>query len=225
MSAPDLEFVYVGDPMCSWCWGFQPVVDALGDRFEIPIRIVVGGLRPGPAAGVMDDALRRTLASHWHHVAEASGQPFDETPLGWEGWRYDTELPAIATVTMRQLDPKAALEFFTRLQRAFYAEATDVTDPAAYPALLEDFVVDPDRFVELLGSDRMKEAAWADFRFARKMGVTGFPTLLLREGDAHHVVTHGWAPFDRLEPALTAWLESQFGEAASGLLCPIDEPC
>ncbi len=222
---PELEFVYVADPMCSWCWGFAPVVGAVGDRYEIPLQVVVGGLRPGPSAEVLDAGFRATLASHWHHVAEASGQPFDETPLGWEGWRYDTELPAIAVVTMRELEPKATLEFFGRLQRAFYAEATDITDPATYPALLDGFAVDPARFVDLLGSDGMKKRAWQDFAFARRLGITGFPTLLLREGDTHHVVTHGWQPFARLEPALTAWLESRFGEAAAGLFCPIDEPC
>ncbi len=221
----DLEFVYVADTMCSWCWGFHPVLDAIDGRYEIPIRVVVGGLRPGPSAEVLDARFRAMLASHWHHVAAASGQPFDEAPLGWEGWRYDTELPAIAVVTMRELEPKVALDFFGRLQRAFYAEATDITDPDAYPALLESFPVDPGRFMDLLGSEEMKKRAWQDFAFARRLGITGFPTLLLREGDTHHVVTHGWQPFERLEPALTAWLESRFGEAAEGLFCPIDEPC
>ncbi len=221
----DLEFVYVADAMCSWCWGFAPVLDAIAARYEIPIRVVAGGLRPGPSSEVLDARFRATLASHWHHVAEASGQPFDEAPLSWEGWRYDTELPSIAVVTMRELEPKASLEFFAGLQRAFYAEATDITDPEAYPALLEGFPVDAGRFIELLGSEEMKKRAWQDFAFARRLGITGFPTLLLREDDTHHVVTHGWQPFERLEPALTAWLGSRFGEAAQGLLCPIDEPC
>lgn len=22
----DLEFIYVGDPLCSWCWGFSPAL-------------------------------------------------------------------------------------------------------------------------------------------------------------------------------------------------------
>ena len=42
----DLEFIYVGDPMCSWCWGFAPVLERMTEVYEIPIRVVVGGISP-----------------------------------------------------------------------------------------------------------------------------------------------------------------------------------
>ena len=29
---PDLGFIYVGDPMCSWCWGFAPALEQLERR-------------------------------------------------------------------------------------------------------------------------------------------------------------------------------------------------
>ncbi len=201
------------------------MLDRLVERYEIPLAVTVGGLRPGPSAEPLDERMARFLGSHWDHVEEASGQPFDRTPLGWEGWVYDTEPPSIAVVTMRELDAKQALPFFVRLQRAFYAEATDITDPAAYPNLLDGFAVDHERFFELLDSDDMKRRTWGDFQFARRLGVTGFPTLLLRESERYHVVTHGYQPYERLEPALTAWLETRFGEAAEGLVCQIGEPC
>ena len=38
----DLEFVYVGDPMCSWCWGFAPVLDRMQKVYDVPLRVVVG---------------------------------------------------------------------------------------------------------------------------------------------------------------------------------------
>ena len=28
------QFVYFADPMCSWCYGFAPVIAALAERFE-----------------------------------------------------------------------------------------------------------------------------------------------------------------------------------------------
>ncbi|MFQ5523922.1 MAG: DsbA family protein, partial [Acidimicrobiia bacterium] len=39
------KLIYVGDPMCSWCWGFAPEIEDLAD--EYPVEVVVGGLRPG----------------------------------------------------------------------------------------------------------------------------------------------------------------------------------
>ncbi len=222
----DLEFVYVGDPMCSWCWGFAPVLERMQAVYDLPVRLVVGGLRPGPAAGMLDDGLESLLAHHWHQVEAASGQPFDHAFLKRrDGWRYDTEFPAIAMVTMRFLDEKASLPFHTRLQRAFYADGVDITDPAEYPALLEGFAVDREEFLHRLESDEMHRRAWADFAEARSLGVAGFPTLLLFDGESHSLVTRGFAPAERLLPALSNWLLERYGDAGEGLFCEPGVTC
>lgn len=222
----DLEFVYVGDPMCSWCWGFVPVLDRMQEVYDVPIRLVVGGLRPGPGAEELDDRLAQILAHHWHQVEARSGQPFDHTFLERrDGWRYDTELPSIAVVSMRELDEAGALAFHGRLQRAFYVEGVDITDPEVYPPLLDGFDVDRDKFMELLRSDDMKQRAWRDFAEARSLQVTGFPTLLLRDGPQWGVVTRGFAPADQLLPALSDWLLEQFAEEGAGLFCEPGTVC
>jgi putative protein-disulfide isomerase len=218
----DVEFVYVGDPMCSWCWGFAPVLEAMTDHYAIPIRTVVGGLRPGPSADLLDDRMRTFLAHHWEQVAERSGQPFDHAALDRKDWVYDTELPARAVTTMREVQPDETLAFFTRLQRAFYAEVVDITALDSYPALLHDFPVDIDDFTQRLRSDQSKQAAWRDFAEARRLGITGFPSLLLRLGDEHLVVTRGYLPWDHLEPALSSWLRERYGASAiAGWFCDV----
>ncbi len=216
------EFIYVGDPMCSWCWGFAPTLDRLQERYDIPLRTVVGGLRPGAGAEQMGPALRELLLEHWSHVEEASGQPFDRAILDRDDWVYDTEPGCRAVVTMRELAPELVVGWFQRLQRAFYAEGTVISDPATLPPLLDGFAVDADKFVELFQSSRMRERTWADFSEARSMGVAGFPTLLYRDDDLLGVVTRGWAPWDQLEPALTHWLEDRYGELAGDLICDVD---
>src|SRR5690242_8930931 len=44
MAGPHL--IYFADPMCSWCWGFAPVIGAIRQRFgdALPIRLMMGGL-------------------------------------------------------------------------------------------------------------------------------------------------------------------------------------
>lgn len=220
-----LEFVYVGDPMCSWCWGFAPVLDRMQEVYDVPIRTIVGGLRPGAGAEVLDDRMERFLAHHWHQVEEASGQPFDHGFLRRrDGWRYDTEIPAVAVVTMRSLNPEATLAFNARLQRAFYAEGADITDPGAYPDLVAGFDVDGDEFARRFGSAEMRARAWEDFGEARSLGVAGFPTLLIDDGDRYRIVTRGFAPADRLLPALSDWILESY-EAAEGLFCEPGVTC
>jgi putative protein-disulfide isomerase len=222
---PNVELIYVGDPMCSWCWGFDSVLTRLDERYAFPMRTIVGGLRPGPSAEALDDRMRRYLLHHWELVSQRSGQPFDERQLDRDGWVYDTEMGARAVVTMRDMAPELTRRFFSRLQRAFYAEVVDITDPAAYPALLEEFAVDADVFMQRLVDESSKEAAWADFAEARRYGVSGFPTLLVQAGDELAIVCRGYAPYEGLEPALTAWLDERADITARGLVCELGEPC
>lgn len=200
------RLVYVGDPMCSWCWGFSPVVGVLEERTGLPVEVVVGGLRPGPAAREMDGEMKRFLAHHWEQVEERTGQPFRHDLFEeWEGWVYDTEPACRAVVTARDLDEDRALPLFTRVQEAFYVENRDVTTPGELRELAGEVGIDPDRFAERFESEEMRTGTWEDFRRARSAGVSGFPTLLLRHDGEQLVVTRGWAPLEEIVTALGEW--------------------
>ncbi len=59
------NLIYLADPMCSWCWGFSPVIAGIKQRFgdALPIRLIIGGLRPGTTKP-LDDAGKRTIREH-----------------------------------------------------------------------------------------------------------------------------------------------------------------
>ena len=221
---PKPEVIYVGDPMCSWCWGIAPVIDGIAKRSDVSVRVVVGGLRPGPAAQQLDESLRDLLLHHWDQVSAKTGQPFNPAGLDRDNWVYDTELPARAVVTMRHLAPQLALPFFGRVQRAFYADAVDVTDPDAYPPLLDGFDVDKSEFMSGLIADESRRAAWDDFAEARELGVAGFPTVLLQFNGGIQVLSRGYAGADYFDSALAHWVGGTQPAAADGA-CALDAPC
>lgn len=225
MTSPesDREFIYVGDPMCSWCWGFAPVLERLDAHYDLPVRTVVGGLRPGEHADALDDEMREFLLHHWEQVEEKSGQPFDPSVLDRDGWVYDTEPACRAVVAMRDLAPHETLRWFARLQRAFYAEGVDITDLDTVPGLLDGFDVEPAEYADHLSDPATLERTRADFSEARSYGATGFPTLLYRDGDEGFVVTAGFLPWERLEPGLTRWLEQRHGRAPRHVAHAVDD--
>lgn len=215
-----MELIYVADPMCSWCWGFSPVVERLASTTPLPLRVVVGGLRPADRALPLDGLLRSFLLREWAKVASRTGQPFDPRALERDGWVYDTMVADTAVVTMRHLAPQATLPFLSRVQRAFYAEGIDVTDPAAYAALVDPFPVDPGGFVSALASDEMRQATRDDFDEARRLGAAGFPTLLLREERWTRPVAVGYVGYEELAGRLED-LDPDAGVQA----CGPDGPC
>lgn len=172
------ELVYVADPMCSWCYGFGPQLERFLAKHPLPVRLVLGGLYVGPMAPALDDGLRRYLSETWSRVEAMSGQPFSLELLDRSGWIYDTELACRAAVAMRRLAPGHELAFFTRLQRAFYLDAVDLTDGDAYPALLADRPVEVGGFMAELSSGATRRETADDFAAAVSMGFGGFPALV-----------------------------------------------
>ena len=197
--------------MCSWCWGFAPVLDAIrakyGDR--LGFRVIVGGLRPAAQAEVLGDRLKEFLREEWTRIREVTGQPFDLAFLDREGFRYDTHPAARAIVTLRALKPGAEFDYFKRVQRAFYAENTDVTSPEQLAALAAPFGVDEVEFLGQTQSPPADLAARSDYAEAKYLGIQGFPAVVLRDGDKAGLLTYGYQPFERLDPLLEQVLSAR----------------
>jgi putative protein-disulfide isomerase len=216
----ELELVYVADPMCSWCWGFAPVIEKVEASFVMPLRIIIGGLRPGDRAEPID-RIRDYVAHHWTQVAAASGQPFDHAGLERDDWMYDTLMADTAVVTMREVAPYETRRFLDTVQRAFYSQRIDVTEAAAYRDLVLGFPVDPDEFVTQIRSAEMKAATEQDFLEAQWLGVTGFPTLLLRDGASTLPISYGYAPFETVAGRINGLIEKNHPDDAAGLVCDL----
>ena len=71
-----LRFVYFADPMCSWCYGFSPVITSIAERFEgrMDVQLVMGGLRAGNTAAMRSQD-KEYIKEAWTRVAAATGQP------------------------------------------------------------------------------------------------------------------------------------------------------
>lgn len=202
------RLIYVMDPMCSWCWGFAPVVQALihqaGAR-GVSAELVVGGLRQERIP--MDQAARERTASYWHAVHEASGQPFNFEAGLPEGLVYDTEPACRALVAARSLDVEAAWTLASQIQQAFYVEGRDVTLPPELVDLAEAAGLPRIEFAERFNAQAVRDATAADFDWARNLGIAGFPTLLAEHDGQFALLTNGFQPLDALAPLLTRWLD------------------
>ena len=149
------------------------------------------------------------ISGHWRKVGEATGQPFDFGLFERQGWIYDTEPACRAVVTMRLVNPKLALAYKERIQRAFYAENQDTTDEHVLAGLADDMGVDGERFLAELISPEARALAARDFATAGEAGIRGFPTLLAGDGEGHYLlVTNGYRPLDGLPQALEKWLDA-----------------
>ena len=208
MDEPHL--IYFADPMCSWCYGFSPVIDEIRKAFGrgLPVRTIMGGLRPGTAEA-MTAAAKREVVGHWAHVHEATGLPFDEHALDREGFVYDTDPGARAVVVARREGQELAVRYLARAQKAFYAEGRDLTSGEVLADLAEELGMDRVSFLEQWNSEEAKQETWRDYAVSQRAGVTAFPTLVggPNEAGAYGVVTRGYAPPEQVVGVLKDWIK------------------
>ena len=204
-----MNLIYLGDPMCSWCYGFAaPLDELLADpqgAAPLQLALVMGGLRPFTTEAITPERADE-LAGHWRHVAQASGQPFAQAPntaLHLPGFIYDTEPASRATVTVRSLAPKLVWRYFKAVQHAFYAEGRNVTEPGVLADVAEALGIARTDFAKAFASQEMRDATLADFRQSQAWGIRGFPTLVAEHGDHLHLVGSGFMPIDALRAALS----------------------
>jgi putative protein-disulfide isomerase len=203
------RILYFADPMCSWCWGFAPVIARIlaQARDRVPVRLVAGGLRVGTTEP-MDARAKAAVRGHWEHVQAATGQPFDFAFFARESFVYDTGPACRAAVAMRNLAPKQSLAYLEALQRGFYAEGRDVTDPAVLAAIAAPFCAGAEVFAAVYAAREVEEATAADFRLTQALGIAGFPAVVLKDEAGLVPLTVGYQPFDDLAPTLEAWLRA-----------------
>lgn len=203
------HLIYFADPMCSWCWGFAPVIQALTQTFgdALPIRVIMGGLRPG-TTDPMPERVRAEIRAHWEHVAEASGQPFDWGFFDREQFVYDTEPASRAVVVLRRHG--LGLSALHRLQQAFYAQNRDVTRTYVLADTAEELGLDAKIFRAEFEDEAARTETLRDYAISQRTGVTGFPTLIAGAGwdNQYVMVTQGFQPVGRILPALGRWLET-----------------
>lgn len=202
------EFIYFTDPMCSWCYGFAPIIRTILTQFSaIPMRIVPGGLRPHETEP-LPEQMAATIQHHWVSVQETTGQPFK---FGFfeshPAFVYNTLAPCRGIVAAGQIDPAKALPYLEQIQSRFYAQGEDPTTLQGLTQTAVDVGIPKEQFESALRDPATETALVDGMRQFQEIGAMGFPTLLLRKGDRKRLVTIGYQSFEHLEKVIGSHLE------------------
>lgn len=212
--SPQPRLLCFFDAMCSWCYGFAPVMDKIASHFgnRMEYLIFTGGLRPFNRETVSDE-MRDYLLGTWKRIEELTGQPFGGELMLDQDFVYDTEPASRAIVTMRHAQPGYDYSYYLTIQKAFYERGEDITREDVLAGYASVFGVTADRFQELFHSEAIKQAVLNDFGVAKQFGIQGFPTLILHRTDGQNpnallMVGQGYAPAEdmiqRIESGLAA---------------------
>jgi len=189
--AQENEIIYFGDPMCSWCYGFSDEIIELKDALpELKFTVVLGGLRPNGTEKITD--LADFLKEHWEEIGEMTGQKFKYDILKDKDFIYNTEPACRAVVAVRKLKPEKELAFFKAIQKSFYADNVNTTKEESFIKPANDIGISEEDFSETFNDPNIINETINDFIYAQNLGVTGFPSIVLKKGEEMFLISSGY---------------------------------
>ena len=182
--------IYVHDPMCSWCWGFEPtrrvIFEAVGEHMLT--RRMVGGLAPD-SNEPMPESMARMLQQTWHRIE----QTIPGTRFNYAFWdecspRRSTYPANRAVIAAREQGEQFDQLMTGRIQQAYYLQARNPSDNSTLIELATDIGLDSDRFADSLVSESTQRQLLEEIQAARAMGINSFPSLAVdRGGGLRHI--------------------------------------
>ncbi len=172
---------YVHDPMCSWCWGFAPVLRELSRRLPAPVEIrrLLGGLAPDTDEP-MPAALREQLQATWRRIQKR----IPGTEFNFAFWsdcapRRATYPACRAVIAARAQGPEYDTGMTEAIQRAYYTQALNPSDDDTLIRLAGELGLKIDAFAQALADPATARELQSEIDQARTLGAHSFPSLVL----------------------------------------------
>lgn len=227
MSTPVLHYIH--DPLCGWCYGASPLVQAARDI--LPVLFHGGGMMTGAQRRPITPELRQYVMAHDQRIAQASGQPFG--PAYFDGLLRDLgavldSTPPITAVLAAEQLAGAGMDMLARVQRAHYVEGRRIAEVAVLRELATGMGLDAEAFshaFQALEGPATRAHIEQSRALLASVGGKGFPTFVLELAARFTAVNIG--PYLGQPMAWRTWLTEQVAGAAavpgdSGLVCSLD---
>jgi len=183
---------YIHDPMCSWCWGYRPVWDALQLNLSdsIQVEYVAGGLAPD-SSKPMPVEQQAMIKAHWHSIAEKLGTEFNFDFWSNNTPRRSTYNSCRAAIAANKQSYQ--VQMVEAIQQAYYLRALNPSDNDVLIGLAKELSkqelskqestsklpFDLTRFTADFTSEETQQALIRQIHLARELTNQGFPSLVL----------------------------------------------
>lgn len=179
---------YFHDPMCSWCYAFQPVWQTIKTSLpeKVDVTYVLGGLAPDEDE-IMPESLQQTIQHHWQRIQ----QVVPGTEFNFDFWtacepRRSTYPACRAVIAATRQGSAKGEQMTAAIQRAYYLEARNPSDYSTHLQLAEELEMDVQGFEIDLQSIETETELNRQLQLTHSMNVRGFPGLILTLDGAQH---------------------------------------
>jgi len=174
---------YIHDPMCSWCWGFKPVLEQLQSNLpsEIKIKFLLGGLAPDTNKP-MPDTMRSQIISTWKNIQKT----IPGTQFNYEFWdkctpKRSTYPSCRAVLSAAKQQQSKSFEMLTAIQEAYYLHALNPSEISTLNDIAGSIGLNTTTFNNDITSEEIDKQLNSEISMTRNLGVDSFPSLILKD--------------------------------------------
>lgn len=184
------DVTYLFDPLCGWCYGASPVIEALTAQPDVSVTLAPTGLFSGDGARRMDAGFATYAWSNDQRISRLTGQAFSETyrtqVLADHSRLFDSGPATLALTAVAISSEAREFDALKAIQHARYVEGRDITDLDVLGDILNSLglTAAAERIRtadEALGAE-FRQRTKAARRAMRKFGIQGVPALLVGSG-------------------------------------------
>lgn len=184
MNATKLHYIF--DPLCGWCYGAAPLVEAAQNIPNLTLVLHGGGMMSGANCRQIDSQWRGYVMPHDRRIAQLTGQVFGDdyfnNLLNDTSVIMDSTPPIAAILAVEELSGRGA-EILKRIQQAHYIEGRRIADSSVLTELAVALGLECDAFINayhtalIVSGQHIAESR----ALLAKIQGHGFPTFALED--------------------------------------------
>ncbi|MGY3914188.1 DsbA family protein [Aeromonas australiensis] len=191
MSEQQTTLHYVYDPLCGWCYGAAPLLQAAATIAGLKIELHAGGLWLGSRRQPMGEALRDYVRPHDQRIEALTGQHFGERYFNElllrEECLLDSEPPIRAVLAVTALGDDG-LAMLHRIQQSHYRDGIWIGEPALLATLAAEQGIAAEAFQQAYLQAPLLQHLADSQGWLKRLGGQGYPTLgIEREGKLERI--------------------------------------
>ncbi|EKP0303325.1 DsbA family protein [Aeromonas veronii] len=191
MSEQQTTLHYVYDPLCGWCYGAAPLLQAAATIDGLKIELHAGGLWLGSRRQPMGEALRDYVRPHDQRIEALTGQHFGERYFNElllrEGCLLDSEPPIRAVLAVTALGGDG-LVMLHRIQQSHYRDGIWIGEAAFLATLAAEQGIAAEAFQQAYLQAPLLQHLADSQGWMKRLGGQGYPTLgIKREGKLERI--------------------------------------
>lgn len=185
----------IADPLCGWCFGATPLVEASRKIEDLPIKLHLGGLFTAPNAKVVDTAMIQFIMSHHERITKLTGQTPGPalTNLLDSGDALFDSTPPIKACLAANLAGGDDLSFYQVLIKAHFMDGLRIVEEETLCLIADQCGLSAEKFEQVyLGlSEELVAQHINDSRhLLQSIGGQGFPTFALEQNGQIQMLNH-----------------------------------